>query len=51
MTKRYVSLSEEADAGMREFIDTVDRRGHPDRRCTRASRSCRPLIGFSTNRN
>ncbi|WP_049900601.1 acyltransferase [Natrinema sp. J7-1] len=26
MTKRYVSLPEEADTGMREFIDTVDRR-------------------------
>ncbi|ELY83089.1 acyltransferase [Natrinema altunense] len=26
MTKRYVSLPEEAEAGMREFIDAVDRR-------------------------
>lgn len=26
MTKRYVSLPEEAEAGMREFIDEVDRR-------------------------
>ncbi|QCW03370.1 acyltransferase [Natrinema pallidum] len=26
MTKRYVSLPEEADTGMREFIDAVDRR-------------------------
>jgi acetyltransferase-like isoleucine patch superfamily enzyme len=35
MTKRYVSLPDEAEAGMREFIDEVDRRlSGPEDTCT-----------------